>query len=281
MPLAMATTRSDGTTAGTTRVATASITDNLDIDNPAPNAGTVPATVPAGTWVRSGTPAQAQPAAQVARVAGLATFVWLGDDPAVKTPRVTLQRDGGGGTFVPVTRKSGRVVEDQELVLSYTPSPLVRNSAPQTHVWAVEWQAVPWLGAPGLDTLDDRGGLALGSYRFHVEGSTWTLDSQPFAVVPGGLAVAPTRTGGSIKTVVSWSAPQGWRLMDMNLMSNRPVPVRSQQVTVDLLGTTGNTLSTASVNTDSTGAVTMPDNAAATMVKVTDRFGNSATRNVN
>ena len=281
MPVAMAPTRSDGTTGGTTRVATATITDNLDIDDPAPSAGTVPTAVPAGTWVRSGTPTQAQPAAQVERVAGLATFVWLGDDPAVKTPRVTLQRDTGGGTFANVTRKSGRPVEDQELVLSYTPSPLVRASAPQTHVWAVEWQAVPWLGAPGLDTLDDRGGLPLGNYRFHVAGSTWTLDSQPFAVVAGGVAITPTRAAGTIKTVVTWSAPKGWRLMDMSLMSNQPVPVRSQQVTVELLGTAGVSLSTASMNTDSAGAVSVPDNALAMAVKVTDRFGNSATHNVN
>ena len=281
LPEALATTRSDGTTAGTTRVATATATDSLDIDNPAPMAGTVPATVPAGTWLRTGTPPQAQPPAQVERVAGIATFVWLGDDPAVKTPHVTLQVDAGNGTFVPVARKSGRTVEDQELVLSYTPSPLVRASGPQTHVWAVEWQAVPWLGLPGRDTLDDRGGLPLGNYRFHVEGSTWNLDSQPFAVVAGGLAITPARTTGSIKTGVTWNAPKGWRLMDLALMSNQPVPLRNQQVSVELLGTAGVTLSTASVNTDSAGSVSVPDNAAAMMVKITDRFGNSATHNVN
>ncbi len=280
IPDAMAAMRSDGTVAGTTRVATAQITDNLDIDNPAPMAGTIPATVPAGTWVRTGTPAQAQPVAQIGRVAGIATFVWLGDDPLVKTPHVTLQYETNG-TFADVTRKSGRPVEDQELVMSYTPNPLQRGTGPQTHVWALEWQAVPWLGAPGVDTLDDRGGVPLGNYRFHVEGSTWSLDSQPFAVVPGGVVITPSRSGGMIKTYVTWHAPKGWRLMDMAMNSNQPVPIRSQAVTVDLLGTTGSTLSTTTVNTDSSGNVLVPDNAQAMMVRITDRFGNVATANVN
>ncbi len=280
IPDAMATMRTDGTTAGTTRVATATITDNLDIDNPAPMAGTVPATVPVGTWVRTGTPAQAQPLAQIPRVAGIATFVWLGDDPAVKTPHVTLQVQSGSA-FADVTRKSGRVVEDQELVLTYTPNPLQRGAGPQTHVWALEWQAVPWLGAPGLDALDDRGGLPLGTYRFHVVGSTWTLDSQPFAIVAGGVEIAPSRMAGTIKTSVTWHAQKGWRLMDMTLMSNQPVPIRSQAVSVELLGATGNNLSTTAANTDSSGYATVPDNAQAMMVRVTDRFGNVAIHTVN
>jgi hypothetical protein len=267
----MAATRTDGTVAGTTRVATAVMTDNLPIDNPAPNAGTVPATVPAGTWVRTGTPAQAQPASTIERVDGIATFVWLGDDPMVKTPHVTLQMQTNG-TFADVTRNSGRPVEDQEIVISYTPSPLQRGTTPQTHVWAVEWQAVPWLGMVGADSLDDRGGVPTGTYRFHVVGSTWSLDSQPFQVVTGGVA---------IRTYVTWYAPKGWRLMDMAMDSNQPVPVRSQAVTVDLLGSTGNTLSTTPLVTDAMGNVSLPDNASATMVRITDRFGNSATHNVN
>jgi hypothetical protein len=209
--------------------------------------------------------------------------VWIGDDPNVKTPHVTLMKETATpGQYAAATRRSGRVVDDQELIITYTPTPLQR-SGPQTHVWAVEWQAVPWLGAPGLDTLDDRGGLPLGNYRFHVEGSTWTLDSQPFAVVAGGLELATaTRTGGNIKANATWHAPKGWRLMDLQQTSNQPVPVRSQQVTVELLGSTGSPLSAGTmVNTDTTGGISVPDNASATAVRITDRFGNSATKNVN
>jgi neutral ceramidase len=278
IPLAMTPDREDGA-AGTTRVAVPAIEDGLEIDRPAPMAGTVPAQVPAVTWARTGTPAQAQPAAQIPRVSGLATFVWIGDDPQVKTPRVTLEREVGG-VFAPVARRSGRVVDDAELVLAYTPSPLVR-SGPQTHVWVAEWQAVPWLGAPGVSDLDARGGVPLGSYRFHVEGEGWTLDSQPFAVIAGGLALeGVARAGGNITAAVKLHAPKGWRLMDLGLASNQPVPVRSQQVTFELLAAGGATLSSAQVMADGGGVAQVANNPAASSVRITDRFGNQATASI-
>jgi hypothetical protein len=228
------------------------------------------------TWSRTGTPAQAQPAAQIPRVEGIATFTWIGDDPQVQTPHVTLQRETAPGTFAAVTRRSGRVVDDSELVLSYTPSPLQR-SGPQTHLWVVEWQAVPWLGAPDVDALDARGGVPLGNYRFHVEGSGWTIDSDPFAVVPGGTTATVQRTGGMIRATALWHAPKGWRLMDLSLMSNQPVPIRGQQVTVALLGAADAVLASSTITTDASGVAQVADNALALKVRVTDRFGNVAT----
>lgn len=276
LPLALTPTREDGASGGTTKVATVRVTDDLARDEPAMSAGTVPEDVPEVVWARTGTPAQAQPAAQIPRVAGIATFTWIGDDPLTKTPRVTLQREEAGA-FVPVTRRSGRVVEDGEIVLAYTPSPLQR-SGPQTHVWVAEWQAVPWLGAPGADDLADRGGVPLGRYRFHVEGHGWTLDSTPFEVVPGGLAIVSTqRAGGNVRALVTWHAPKGWRLMDMSQPSNRPVPLRSQSVTVELLSATSTVLATHTVTTDPSGYAQVPDTASATQVRITDRFGNPHT----
>jgi neutral ceramidase len=262
-----------------TRVATATVTDMLDKDDPAPMAGTIPATVPADVWARTGHPAQAQPAATIPRVSGIATFVWIGDDPLVKTPHVQLQVETTPGVYAPVTRRSGRDVEDQDISLAYTPDPLQR-SGPQTHVWVAEWQAVPWLGAPNLDSLDDRGGVPLGNYRFHVDGNGWSVDSDPFQVVAGGVEATATR-GSSIAVTVSWHAPKGFRLMDMNLPSNQPVPVRSQQVTVALLDASGAQLSSSAQTTDANGAVSVGSNASATQVKVTDRFGNSVTSPIN
>ena len=287
MPLALMATRQDATTGGTTKVATATIADT-DVpapDDPAPNAGTIPTTVPADTWARTGHPTQAQPAA-VARVSGLAQFVWIGDDPLVQTPHVTLEHEmaPGSGVYMPVLRRSGRVVDDAELVVAYTPEPLQRTTAPQTHVWVVEWQAVPWLGAPGLDTLDDRGGVPLGNYRFHVDGHNWTLDSQPFAVGAGGLAPSAMKVNGTITVTTNWFAPKGWRLMDLVLKSNQPVPVRSQQVTFQLLDASGAPIAgeNGTTNTDANGAITLPDlSGNAAMVRVTDRFGNTATTPIN
>jgi hypothetical protein len=273
MPLAMTPMREDASSASANRLAVATMTDNLEIDDPAPMAGTVPASVPSTIWSRTGTPAQAQPATQVPRVSGIATFVWIGDDPNVQTPRVTLQREESANNFVNVTRRSGRPVEDQEIVLAYTPNPLQRAGAPQTHYWVAEWQAVPWMGA-AQNSLDDRGGLPLGKYRFHVEGKGWSIDSSPFEVVQGGLGAMAMRSGNTVRTTVRWHAPKGWRLMDMNLKSNQPVPVRSQNVTIELrMGTTS--LSTTTAMTDGNGVIDVLDNAAATTVRVTDRFGNT------
>ena len=275
MGLVMTPEREDGTTAGTTRVAVPTVDDGLDIDNPAPEAGTVPATVPVETWARTGTPASAQPDAQIPRVSGIATFVFYGDDPQVQTPRVTLQYESSPGVYTDVTRKSGRVVEDQELTKAYTPSPLQR-SGPQHHVWVIEWQAVPWVGSTDGDTFDTRANVRLGNYRFHVVGSAWTLDSNPFAVVPGGLQVSAARAT-TINLGVRWYAPKGWRLMDMNLMSNQPVPVRSQSVTVTLLDASNTVKSTQIVSTDANGNVSVPDVSGATQAKVLDASGNSLT----
>ncbi|MGE5186445.1 MAG: hypothetical protein ACM31C_30525 [Acidobacteriota bacterium] len=278
MPMALSPTRGDGSVDSATRVAVAPATDNLAIDNPAPMAGTVPQTVPPDVWARTGHPDQAQPAAQVTRVSGIATFVWIGDDPQVQTPHVTLEAETspGSGTYAPVVRRSGRSVDDQDFTIAYTPEPLQR-SGPQTHVWVAEWQAVPWLGMPNLDSLDDRGGLPLGNYRFHVEGAGWQLDSSPFAVVAGGVYLTATRGGGNIAVGVRWFAPKGWRLMDLVTNSNSPVPVRSQAVTVELLNATGVAIGTSSVTTDASGNVSVADNALATQVRVTDRFGNQGT----
>ncbi len=277
VPLALTADREDTGSDGATRLATLPLTDNLEIDNPAPLAGTIPQTIPTVTWSRTGTPAQAQPAAQIPRVEGIATFTWVGDDPQVQTPHVTLQFESSPGNFTAVTRRSGRVVDDGELIVAYTPSPLQRNG-PQSHMWVVEWQAVPWLGAPNVDSLDARGGVPLGNYRFHVEGSGWAIDSNAFAVVAGGLALRQVqRTAGSIHATPSWHAPKGWRLMDMSLMSNQPVPLRAQQVTVALLAANAAVLGSSTVTTDAAGVASVPDNALATSVRVTDRFGNTFT----
>jgi hypothetical protein len=175
-----------------------------------------------------------------------------------------------------VVRRSGRPVEDQEILIAYTPEPLQR-SGPQTHVWVAEWQAVPWLGMAGLDDLGSRGGLTLGRYRFHVDGSTWSLDSDPFTVVAGGFeANSPARTGGNIQALAEWHAPKGWRLMDFVRNSNTAVPIVGQAVKMELMnGAT--VLATANPTSDGNGTVSMPDNATATSVRLTDKFGNVAT----
>jgi len=118
MPLAMTPSREDAAAAGATRLQTASIVDNYPIDDPAPMRGTIPAQVPAVTWARTGTPTQAQPAATIPRVAVIATFTWIGDDPETKTPHVTLQFESSPGTFTPVRSGRPRHVDEAEVVIA-------------------------------------------------------------------------------------------------------------------------------------------------------------------
>ena len=145
----------------------------------------------------------------------------------------------------------------------------------QTHVWAIEWQAVPWIGSD-QDALADRGGLPLGTYRFHVEGDAWQIDSAPFEVVAGGLATVVTGVDDTaISARVSYDAPRGWRAMDLELPSNRPVPLRSQEVIVRCYDGLA-LIETTTLDTDASGNVTVDPGAPTTRIEVEDRFGNLA-----
>jgi len=58
------------------------------------------------------------------------------------------------------------------------------------------------------------------------------------------------------------------------------VPVRTQMVTVELLNAANAVLSTTMLSTDATGLASVANNASATQVRVTDRFGNVETVNL-
>lgn len=290
MPLATTGDREDAASGGADRVATKVVDDGFPIDSDAPGAGTVPATVSERVWLRTGPAASAQPPATVPRVSGIATFVWVGDDPAVKTPVVTLQRETapGSGQFADVTRKSGRVVRDGDLLLSYTPLPIRREgSDPQTHHWAVEWQAVPWAGATDttlgdLGGLDARAGVPLGNYRFRVQGANFEITSDPFEVVATGLGVSASRNGNNIEATVTVNAPNGFRLLTLDGDSNRPAPVAGGTADVTLSMSVGPDMefSGVAIGADGRLSVDAGGNAANVVgVTITDRFGNSGSDN--
>lgn len=288
MPLVTTSEREDAASSGADRVSTKVVDDSFAIDADAPGAGTIPTEVSERVWLRSGPATSAQPAAQISRVSGLARFVWQGDDPATKTPVVTLQRETapGSGQFADVTRRSGRVVRDGDLLLSYTPLPVRRDGDnPQEHFWAVEWQAVPWVGAfeqtPGdLSGLDARAGVPLGNYRFRVEGASFELFSDPFEVVAGSLGVSAARNGNNIEATVRLNAPDGYRLLTLSGDSNRPAPLAGGTVDVSLQMQAGPDVqfSNVAVGADGKVSVNAGNNAGNVAgVTVTDRFGNSGT----
>ena len=255
--------------------------ETLPAPDAAPRAGTVPTTIPANLWMPSvarlaARPTRAQPDATVPRL-GLARFVWIGEDPRSGTPKITLQREqtDGRGDFMPVTRHSGRPVRDGDVLLAWTPDPIDNASTARTHYWVAEWQAVTPIGAAYPDDLTARPGVALGRYRFHIEGTGYTLDSDAFTVAPATLSLSATRSGSSVNVTVGYEARDGWRLLDMNANSNRLVPLRESTVDLTLMLTGGMTRTLVAQRTDAMGRVTVSDAAMVSSIRVTDRHGNS------
>jgi neutral ceramidase len=279
MALAVTPDREDAAAGGVDRLAAPVIVDDdLSPPDATPTAGTVPEAVPPELFTRSGVvPATAQPAATVARL-DTARFVWIGEDPATGTPSVRLEQELDGA-FVPVTRRSGRVVEDFDLLLTWTPTPLTDADAPRTHYWALEWQAVAWLGLGG--DLAERASAPVGRYRFFVEGTGYTLASAPFEVTPGALAVTATPGGGALAlTVASQVGEDGWRLLTDAGLSNRaiPLPASAGPITVTLQLASGGTQQVGDVAVaDGLATVPVPPGETVTAATVTDQFGNVGT----
>jgi neutral ceramidase len=295
--LALAATdeREDGTQPGDTYMTAPEMGIQTDPENnivgeplpppdAAPMAGTVPGTLPDYIFVRTGqlgeVPETAQPAATVPRLAS-AFFTWIGEDPMAGTPTVSLQYQGEEctGAFAPVTRRSGRPIRDLDILLTWTPYPLVREgSSPRTHYWTAEWQAVTPFGLPGLDAVQDRPGTPLGCYRFHVQGDGYNVTSAPFTVVPAALEVTAATDATALVITAHYHAPLGWRLLHMNATSNQPVPLH-QGTLVDITVTPTGGAADVPFEGEPVGAngeIRIDLGAVvAESVTVRDRFGNT------
>lgn len=281
-PLALSPEREDGAALGSDRLTVPTVTDNLPIDNPAPMAGTIPGSVPERVWTRIGARAQAQPDATIQRVSGHAAFVWMGDDPQVKTPVVTLEHETSPGVFEAVRRRSGRTVHDAELLLSYTPQPLRREgNEPQTHYWAAEWQAVPWIGAvdgngAAIDTLDSIAAVPLGNYRFRVVGDNFDITSDPFQVTEAPLTVFAQQNGSTVTAQVTVLDDKGYRLLSMTRDSNETVGLKSGTFGVTIEHDGGADLQ-MDVDMSGSGDLVIDASGAGniTRISVTDPHGNT------
>ncbi len=272
--------REDAAAGGVDRLASPQVVDDLPPPDPAPLAGTIPATVYPDLYMRGHVvPPSSQPAATLRRISDVARFAWIGEDPLAGTPLVTLQRESAPGLYEDVLRRSGRPVLDGDLLLIWTPEPLRRDgSNPRTHHWTVEWQPVSWWGEPGLDALDQRAGVPLGRYRFHVAGTGYTIDSAPFEVVPADLAVTASRSGDTVTVSARFTAPEGWRLLDYEGASNEPVPVRLGPLSVLVIYDDGTSdLVTASIDASGVATLAARPGQTITGVLASDPFGNTGT----
>ncbi len=274
--------REDGAMGGTTRVGVHDVTDTFGPDAP-------PTSVPLGPIAASPeyllTQAlpevpPPQPAATVPRLEST-YFTWVGLDPLMGTPVVTLERDGKG--FSTVERRSGRPVSDGEILVTWTPNPLLPLSAGERiHYWTAQWQAVGYLDVRSGDTtarLADRVGVPLGRYRFRVVGPRdasgtplYEFTSDAFDVVPGALSVMGTTSGTTVTLDLGYHAPNGYRLLDTQGGATQRFPVRGGSVDVSIDGAPA-----IAVTVSDTGSAMVTVPAGFTELRITDRFGNTGT----
>jgi neutral ceramidase len=274
LPLVFSETREDGARDGVPITTVKAGPDALPPIDPAPLAGTVAEVIPAELIVPNGiTLTSAQPPELVRRLE-VVHFVFIGDDPRRATPRVRLERmNEGTGTYESVRRRSGREVMDGDIVLTWTPVPLGRDDGPRDHYYVATWQAVPGLGE--AETLEERVGLELGSYRFAVEfADAPPLHSAELLVTEATLQVQVTPVDA---TDVQVSAHfdvslEGFRLLRQNGPSKGLVPV-SGDVTVRFFDGSAALIQEV-VATASGGAVTVTPPGGAVSVTVIDAFEN-------
>jgi hypothetical protein len=230
--------------------------------------------------MRDTTLASAQPAAAIERVK-IARFTWIGEDPLSGTPRIRIEREVAPGRFEPLVRRNGRPVTHGDFLVIHNPDPYLRldRAMPRTHYWTVEWQLVTPPGTAGLLEVEDRVGLPLGRYRFHVTGTGYELDSAVFEVTPATLALTASRSGGEVMLRASFDVEdQAYRMLDRRTAPNADPPLRGS-CRVELLDGAGGVLATVDDVAFDGGAARVRDPAVsgAARVRVTDRFGNAGT----
>lgn len=241
----------------------------------APLLGTVPPSVPAIVYARgAGRITAAEPNATISRL-GTARFVWIGEDPLAGTPTVSIERETspGSGFFDPLVRPSGRVVNDADMLVSWTPDPLRQEpGVTRTHYWAVEWQAVP--PADSRAPLTASFGLETGRYRIRVVGTGYDITSRVFEVVPAVFEGTAVRSGSSIDLAVATNAEHGFRLVASSGPSNGRINVSDRTVEVRLVHPGGEEVR-ENVALDGNGRATLTDvPTGTTQVVVADAFEN-------
>lgn len=220
---------------------------------------------------------------EVERVGGLVQFAWIGGDPGVDFPLVTLERQGDDGSWASVSTQSGRpVTAGYDIIVTTTPDPLSPDDVQSTWTWYAAWQAVGHSG-------EDRTGLAEGNYRFSIEGNsfvddgatTWpwasesySLTSPEFRLVPATLTVGQS---GSDLTANFTAPARGYRLVGLDGNVRGANPIADDSATLLFEMDSGATKLVSVTGTRSGGYTTftgvIPTGAVA--VTVTDVHGNS------
>jgi len=279
MALAVTPERENGAEGGVPHPVVPMPSDSIPLDA-APMAGTVPTTFPDYILAhRFQTLTAAQPAATVERLENV-FFTWIGDDPLRGTARITIEHETAPDTWETVVRRSGRPVQDGDILLTWTPNPILREEGvPRTHYYTVEFQTAAPLGAPGLAAIEDRRGLPLGNYRFRVTHPNYEdVVSDVFEVVPATLDADVATSGSDANVTLSFEMPAGYRLLDMGgAQSNEVVPLRDAALEVRVTPS-GGSERIEMLTTDNDGLVSISGAVGAAVV-IADAFGNTVTVN--
>ena len=219
---------------------------------------------------------------QVQRVQGIVQVAWIGGDPGVDFPLVTLQQQAGDGSWSDVLQPSGRPIEGgPDILVAYTPDPLYTYDDPQTHYWYAAWQVI------GPD--DGRLALPLGNYRLHVEGQTYdgantswpwdtapySVDTEPFEVLPAAISLQ--QSGADL---LAWipDHPRGYRMLARARGAGEGAMLDAHAATVSIQY--ADRTEEVEVSGQESGGATLLtglDLSGALSVTVTDLYGNTGT----
>jgi len=228
------------------------------VPDPSPEAGAPLDPLPAELYVRRGSPGatQTQPA-DLSRMQGVARFAFLGNDPAMGNPRVTVERETSPGTWEELMTPAGNPIDDRlpDIIVTYTPLPLTGTSDEpdpiRDHAYLAEWQAVTTYA-----DLADAPALPLGNYRIAVsglsrdpadsdypfDGLAWSATSEPFEVLPAQVEVQVVDDSdlSALSLRARYTAPpMGFRLVHRDFDRTQPIPLilASSGLSVDADGT--------------------------------------------
>jgi hypothetical protein len=208
-------------------------------------------------------------------------MAWIGGDPAVDYPVVTLEKQAEDGSWAEVLTHAGRPTSlGPDILLTTTPTPQAPATSYNEHHWYAAWQAV------GHDL--DRTGVEEGTYRLHVLGRTyaggattwpWPMSdyevfSPTFVVTPAVIRVA--RSGTNDVQAYFQGPERGYRLIGLDGNYHGANPIPGDSATVTCTDSAGDSTSAAVTGTRSGGVTTFagadPGNCA--VLTVTDVYGN-------
>lgn len=116
----------------------------------------------------------------------IAKLTWLGGDPIIDSPKVTLQYKKNG-VFEDVLLQSGRKLTDAgpEMILRYNPYPIKKINRNETqHRFTIDWETTKET-EPGIYRFKISGTYYDGiDTTFPYQGKDYTIFSTPFEVIP-------------------------------------------------------------------------------------------------